>query len=572
MITRLSLTLVLMMFMTSSILADPPEFALVADIVRQQCLDCHNSQTSDGGLNLERFDSYASTIRDRVTWKRIFDAVESGQMPLRDSGYHLTAEQQESLLAYSTELQSQPDPELQAIDPGKPVIRRLTRLEYNNTVRDLFGLPYDIFVFPERLPIADKRYFIDQTVDGLGQTLHTSLSEYGQKVDVLLPHHGLPGDNRAEYGFANRGDALNFSPLLLEKYLELAYAIAHSDRLERDSPVMAALLGRSWQPTRNTDHRPVTNSSTTATVTPRYAANNNIGGDADGSEPSHVVFIDELAQAFQQGIGGTFDIPPAQSNQTVAGKGGLIRVGIGDAILSINPNIDLWLTAFATAQETSGEHLLANKVKGEKIFELTFKIEGDNDDVGVEQLAACVLARKGQSGVVTLTAVTSKDQEISHRAVIDPDKGNIFFAFRAPSGSSIRRLRVDGSQFSGDHILLDDLGFILHGVKGNRELPNNHTSSIEKPASHVRRDQTLAAFIEPTAPFDQRLRAFLTLAYRRSVTDAEAAQISAFVKAEIMQGKSEPDAIRLASKVHSLPLNFCSSANRIFRNCSLYDH
>ncbi|MCA9048492.1 MAG: DUF1587 domain-containing protein, partial [Planctomycetaceae bacterium] len=117
--------------------------------------------------------------------------VEAGQMPLTDSGYELTQANRELLLGFVTELQAQPDPVLQAVDPGKPVLRRLTRLEYNNTVRDLFGLKYDIFMFPERLPVADKQYFLESRDEQLGDRLETSMREYGQKYDVLLPLQGL---------------------------------------------------------------------------------------------------------------------------------------------------------------------------------------------------------------------------------------------------------------------------------------------------------------------------------------------------------------------------------------------
>lgn len=44
----------------------------------------------------------------------------------------------ELLPGFEGELRSQPDPVQQAIAPCKPVLRRLTRLEYNNTIRDLF--------------------------------------------------------------------------------------------------------------------------------------------------------------------------------------------------------------------------------------------------------------------------------------------------------------------------------------------------------------------------------------------------------------------------------------------------
>lgn len=541
------------LFLTAaSVAAQPPAFVPVRNLLSEQCFDCHNSETSEGGLNLESFESFESTLNERAVWKRVFDVVEAGQMPLKDSGYELTPANRELLLSFVSELQAQPDPALQAIDPGKPVLRRLTRLEYNNTVRDLFGLKYDIFMFPERLPVADKRYFLEASDTNLGDRLQTSIREYGQKYDVLLPLQGLPGDNRAEYGYANRGDSLNFSPLLFEKYLELAHAIAHNERLERDSPVMANLLGKKWSPPASLATRNADDVSGTVPVSSKFAANENIARQADGNDTWKEAFATELTAAFEHGSGGTFDVPASLNNQTIAGKGGLIRVSVGGATLTINPNVDLWLAAFATAQATSGGHLLTNKVRGEKKFELTFKVEDGGNEAGVEHLGVCVLARKNQRGLVTLTAVLSDGNETSRQAEIDPDQGNVFFSFVASPGTVIRKLRVDGSQFSGDYVLLDDIGFILSGVEGreretgrggdkegNRELP---------VVPELPNDDTAASDVTPdsTLPLLDRLAQFLRLAYRRDVSELEVAATVALVRQSIDTGASESDAIRVA--------------------------
>ncbi len=66
-------------------------------------------------------------------------------------------------------------------DPGRVTVRRLNRVEYRNTVRDLLGVDYD------------------------------TTSEF-------------PPDDTG-HGFDNIGDVLTLSPLLLEKYITAARAI-----------------------------------------------------------------------------------------------------------------------------------------------------------------------------------------------------------------------------------------------------------------------------------------------------------------------------------------------------------
>ncbi len=46
-------------------------------------------------------------------------------------------------------------------------------------------------MFPERLPISDKQYFLNAP-SSLGPWVKTATREYGQKYDVLLPQTGLP--------------------------------------------------------------------------------------------------------------------------------------------------------------------------------------------------------------------------------------------------------------------------------------------------------------------------------------------------------------------------------------------
>src|SRR3954447_11184627 len=66
-------------------------------------------------------------------------------------------------------------------DPGRVTVRRLNRIEYRNSIRDLLGVDFD----------TDKEF----PPDDIG------------------------------YGFDNIGDVLSFSPLLAEKYMSAATRI-----------------------------------------------------------------------------------------------------------------------------------------------------------------------------------------------------------------------------------------------------------------------------------------------------------------------------------------------------------
>lgn len=226
--------------------AATPNFARdIRPFLEKHCFACHGgAEKPIGGVNLERFTTEADVLRERNVWATVFEKVESHQMPPPKQKTQPTAAERELLLAWITAIAARPDPQLGARDPGKPVLRRLTRLEYNNTVRDLLGLTTDVFIFPERLPLLDKNYF-QPAAGKLGDEVLAGVREYGEKYPVLLPQEGLPGDNRAEHGYRNRGDAMNFSPLQLEQYVALAGEIVNHPDLPKRSARFAELLGAS---------------------------------------------------------------------------------------------------------------------------------------------------------------------------------------------------------------------------------------------------------------------------------------------------------------------------------------
>ncbi len=206
------------------------------------CLNCHDSDAKKGDLDLSCFTNDDAVMRDRAIWRSVFEKIESHQMPPPKQKSQPTDAQRQELMTWIMDIAARPDPVLGAADPGKPALRRLTRLEYNNTICDLFGLDIDVFIFPERLPISDKSYY--QPASGkMGDTVKVPLREYGGKYQVLCRQLGLPGDNRAEHGYRNRGDAMDFSPLLLEKYLAAANEIVNTPELSARSAIFAELLG-----------------------------------------------------------------------------------------------------------------------------------------------------------------------------------------------------------------------------------------------------------------------------------------------------------------------------------------
>ena len=147
--------------------------------VHDHCVACHASDDPEAGLDLESFSS-VEQVGDAITqWNKIIDRVASGQMPpegvelpsteardrfvrwIRDTIYHSVCSD--------------------GVSPGGPMLRRLNRNEYANTIRDLLGI-------------------------------HVNVAE------------GLPIDGGGGEGFDNASETLFISPIHGEKYLDAARA------------------------------------------------------------------------------------------------------------------------------------------------------------------------------------------------------------------------------------------------------------------------------------------------------------------------------------------------------------
>lgn len=149
--------------------------------LEQYCLSCHAGDQPAAELSLDSFTDNRSLIENRDIWERILDMVTTGQMPPSESDRFPPLEVSESFVEHIDAIFEDAD-RTAKLDPGRVTVRRLNRVEYKNTVRDLLGVDFN-------------------------------------------PTENFPADD-VGHGFDNIGDVLTMSPLLMERYLEAAEAIA----------------------------------------------------------------------------------------------------------------------------------------------------------------------------------------------------------------------------------------------------------------------------------------------------------------------------------------------------------
>ncbi|TWU02617.1 DUF1592 domain-containing protein [Stieleria varia] len=157
----------------------------IADFIQSHCVDCHSGADAERGFALDSFASLtAETPRrdwDTLAWEKILSRIASGQMPPPDSDRPSQAEYEDVITVMERHLQRQADA---FPDPGNPdAIRRLTRREYQNAIRDLLSLPIDASQLLPADPSSDG--FDNITVGELSPTLLERYIVAAQKISRL---------------------------------------------------------------------------------------------------------------------------------------------------------------------------------------------------------------------------------------------------------------------------------------------------------------------------------------------------------------------------------------------------
>jgi hypothetical protein len=138
----------------------------------QHCMECHDADVAKGGLNLEKLQPSMAGKEQTDLWTTVFDRVKAGEMPPAKK----TRPPQPELEAFLSSVK----PRLVTADRARREVvqRRLNRIEYENTIRDLLAVQVDVKDF-------------------------------------------LPADQQAG-GFDNNGEALALSAEQMQGYLEAA--------------------------------------------------------------------------------------------------------------------------------------------------------------------------------------------------------------------------------------------------------------------------------------------------------------------------------------------------------------
>ncbi|MEM7235615.1 MAG: DUF1592 domain-containing protein, partial [Planctomycetota bacterium] len=141
------------------------------------CSRCHGGKRPKAAIELRSFVESEGALdfpRERKIWEKVIRVLRQREMP--PEGKRQPSEDERSKIAEAIRAGLDTFDCDEVVDPGRVTLKRLNRVEYDNTIRDLLGL--------------DLKLARDFPADEVG------------------------------HGFDNIGDVLSLPPLLLEKYLD----------------------------------------------------------------------------------------------------------------------------------------------------------------------------------------------------------------------------------------------------------------------------------------------------------------------------------------------------------------
>jgi mono/diheme cytochrome c family protein len=163
----------------------------VRPLLATYCFSCHGPKKKSAKVDLSAARGEAEIARAQETWLAAIQQLRTRAMPPEEAEKKPSEEERRKIVAWLEAAMDRIDARAPK-DPGRVVVRRLNRSEYDNTIRDLVG------------------------------------------IDVR-PAENFPADDVSE-GFDTLGEVLSLPPLLLEKYLDAAERVL--DRaLVADGPV-----------------------------------------------------------------------------------------------------------------------------------------------------------------------------------------------------------------------------------------------------------------------------------------------------------------------------------------------
>lgn len=245
---RLFSFLALCLHLSCDVAADVPE--PVREFVAKHCAECHSDTTAEGEFRIDLLLADLTDAANHQRWARVLQRVQAGEMPPAGTNNRPARDDtQTAIQALRTAFQDQA--KAARGQNGRVRSRRLNRLEYENTVRDLLNVNTPL---QDLLPEDDLADGFSNSTGALSiSPVH--IQQYMLAADRALQdatvHHPKPEskshrfsynheDEKPFHGHAHnqlqcnlRGEDLHF---FLQTHIEVPAYLRQFEKLTRETP------------------------------------------------------------------------------------------------------------------------------------------------------------------------------------------------------------------------------------------------------------------------------------------------------------------------------------------------
>jgi len=158
----------------------------VRSFLDRHCLECHDAETKKGQLDFTALRLNLTNAENFSAWVKVHDRVRTGEMPPQKQPRPAAKELDRAMSVLAKELTAS-DAARQDRD-GRVPVRRLNRVEFEHTLRDLLGVP-GLKVLND-LPADGRSHGFDRAADALEFSfvhLDTYLAAVDRALDLATP-------------------------------------------------------------------------------------------------------------------------------------------------------------------------------------------------------------------------------------------------------------------------------------------------------------------------------------------------------------------------------------------------
>ena len=184
--------------------ADIPAF------LEQHCVKCHDADTQKGNLDLAALKPDYANPESFARWVKVHDRIASGEMPpKKEKRPEATAATAVTTGLTKALIEAE---RVRLKEKGSTGMRRMTRGEYENTVRDLFGMPG--LALQTLLPADGTAHGFDKNSDAL-EVSHVNIAKYVEAADhaldlAIATRPKAPASQKVRLSLLDRGGSASY--------------------------------------------------------------------------------------------------------------------------------------------------------------------------------------------------------------------------------------------------------------------------------------------------------------------------------------------------------------------------